>query len=270
MKITPKKIVLDLLMAGQGAPLSSKEAVSACVLFGLAEVSTRVAITRLQAEGLIRSIRRGVYVLGPEAQEIAEDVALWRHRENLIRSWQNDYVMVYTQHLGRTDRAALIRRERALNLWGFRALEKGLYIRPNNLTLTLDELQTRLCHLGLEDEAIICISTHFDSLTQQRMGRLWQSSVINTHYVEHSQALQLWVTQAAQLPLDHAAQQSLLLGRQAIHDVVFDPLLPDSMIDPPARAQFFLTVRQFDDVGQRIWQQLRAQHFQTEPQLTPS
>jgi phenylacetic acid degradation operon negative regulatory protein len=94
--------------------------------------------------------------------------------------------------------------------------------------------------------------------------------LLNTHYVKDHQALQRWITQADQLPLDHAAQQSLLLGRQAIHDVVFDPLLPDSMIDTAARAQFFLTVRQFDDVGQLIWKTLRAQSFLTEPQHTPS
>jgi phenylacetic acid degradation operon negative regulatory protein len=264
MKITPKKIVLDLLMAGHGAPLSSKEAVSACVLFGLAEVSTRVAITRLQADGLIQSIRRGVYVLGPQAQKIAEDVALWRHRDDLIRSWQNDYVMVYTQHLGRTDRTALIRRERALNLWGFRALEKGLYIRPNNLTLNLDDLRSRLCHLGLESTAILCLSARFDPFAQPRIEQLWQQDTLNQRYLAMSQQLQAWVMQVEHLALDVAAQQSLLLGRQAIHDVVFDPLLPDSMIDTPARTQFFCAVRQFDDVGQLIWGLLRKHSFDTQ------
>jgi phenylacetic acid degradation operon negative regulatory protein len=261
MKLTPKKIILDLLMAGQGAPLSSKEAVAACLLFDLAEVSTRVALTRLQAEGLIQSIRRGVYLLGPHAQQVANDVASWRSREQLTQAWHDDYVTVYTQSLGRTDRPALVRRERALNLWGFRQLEKGLYVRPNNLSIQVNDLHTRLNHLGLEPEALLCRSTHFDTHTQTRILDLWPEALLNQHYTQSSQQLLTWMAKAHTLPLAVAAQESLLLGSQAIHDVVFDPLLPDAMIDVAVRTKFFQTVRQFDDVGQQIWGILRQHSF---------
>lgn len=54
-----------------------------------------------------------------------------------MRVWHGDHATIYGHALGRTDRTALVRRERALRLLGFRELEKGLYIRPNNIGTNL-------------------------------------------------------------------------------------------------------------------------------------
>lgn len=269
MKITPRKIILDILMAGNGVPLTSKEAVSACLLFGIGEVSTRVALTRLLAEKLTETAGRGIYKLGPNAMEIADDVAKWRTADQAVRVWHGDYVTVYGHALGRTDRTALVRRERALRLLGFRELEKGLYIRPNNIGNNLASLVERLQHLGLESEALVCISSQFDEPTEQRIQGLWDGAALNQTYQTLSQQLQDWMQQADQLPLDTAAKESLLMGSTAIHQVVFDPLLPAPMVDVLERERFLKVVRQFDKVGKEIWLTLRQANFEV-PQTLAS
>lgn len=262
MRITPRKIILDILMAGNGVPLTSREAVSACLLFGIGEVSTRVALTRLLAEKLTETAGRGVYRLGPNALEIADDVAKWRHADQAVRVWHGDYVTVYGHALGRTDRTALVRRERALRLLGFRELEKGLYIRPNNIGNNLSSVVQRLHHLGLEQEALVCISSQFDAAAEQRIKALWDGVALNNTYKTLSQQLQDWMQGADQLPLDIAAKESLIMGSSAIHQVVFDPLLPAPMVDVAERERFVKVVRQFDKVGKEIWLTLRQANFE--------
>lgn len=262
MKITPRKIILDILMAGNGVPITSKEAVSACLLFGIGEVSTRVALTRLLAEKLTETAGRGIYKLGPNAMEIADDVAKWRYADQAVRVWHGDYVTVYGHALGRTDRTALVRRERALRLLGFRELEKGLYIRPNNIGVDLNSVLDRLHHLGLEKEAIICVSSQFSPDVNQKIQTLWDGMALNQTYKRLSQQLQEWMQHAEQLPLDIAAKESLLLGSTAIHQVVFDPLLPAPMVDVAEREHFVKVVRQFDKVGKEVWLTLRQANFE--------
>ena len=262
MKITPRKIILDILMAGNGVPITSKEAVAACLLFGIGEVSTRVALTRLLSEKLTETAGRGIYRLGPNALEIADDVSKWRHIDQSVRVWHGDYMTIYGHALGRTDRTALVRRERALRLLGFRELEKGLYIRPNNIGTNLASILDRLQHLGLESEALACISSQFDLQTEQRIQALWDGTALNERYKILSQQLQHWMQQADQLPLDIAATESLLMGSAAIHQVVFDPLLPAPMVDVAERERFIKVVRQFDTVGKDIWLTLRQANFE--------
>lgn len=269
MKITPRKIILDVLMAGNGLPLTSREAVSACLLFGIGEVSTRVALTRLLSEKLTETVGRGIYKLGPNALELADDVAKWRATDQAVRVWHGDYVTVYGHALGRTDRTALVRRERALRLLGFRELEKGLYIRPNNIGTSLASLIHRLQHLGLEPDALVCVSSQFDASTEQRIQALWDGSTLNQTYQTLSQQLQDWIQQADRLPLDIAAKESLIMGSAAIRQVVFDPLLPAPMVDVLERERFFKVVRQFDKVGKEIWLTLRQANFEV-PQTLAS
>jgi len=264
MKITPRRLILDLLLAGNGLPLSAKEAVAACVLFEIGEVSARVALTRLLADGLAESISRGVYQLGPNAVEVAAEVETWRTANQRTKVWRGDYITIHTSSLGRTDRSALSRRERAFKLLGFKELEKGLHIRPNNIEADLGVIRRRLKSLGLESEAIICISNNFDDSVERQIKALWDSELLIANYRATSNQLQQWMIRADQLTQKAAAQESLLLGRAAIHQVVFDPMLPAQMIDVAEREKFINTVIKFDQVGGEIWKRLRRNGFVAE------
>ena len=55
-----------------------------------------------------------------------------------------------------------------------------------------------------------------------------------------------------------AAREAFLLGHEAIRELVFDPLLPDPLVDVRARRAFTETVLAFDAAGQTLWQRFLA------------
>ncbi|WP_105027997.1 hypothetical protein [Limnobacter sp. SAORIC-690] len=86
-KPTAKSLILDLLLASKGRPLSAKQAIAACGIFDISVNNTRVALVRLSAEGLIESAGRALYQLTDDAHTLADDVAAWRTRSTRVRPW---------------------------------------------------------------------------------------------------------------------------------------------------------------------------------------
>jgi len=256
MKINARHLILDLLLATQGQPLSAREAIAACRIFEISENSVRVALVRLSADGLIVAAGRGSYVLGPSANELAGEVATWRSAEQRVRAWSGHYVVAYTGSLGRSDRTALRRRERALDMLGFRELEKDLHVRPDNLEGDLDLIRHRLRVLGLEDEAVLLVGSQWSAGHGERLPRLWDGQKLNQQYASLRQQLLDWMARADQLEPEVAARECFLLGGKAIRAVVFDPLLPEPLVDTRARQAFVDTVREYDQFGHEIWAQI--------------
>jgi len=146
----PRHLLLNLMTAADDQTLSARDAVAGCALFGITENSVRVTLVRLAAGGLIEAAGRGAYRLGPNATGLASDVAGWRQAEQRLRDWNGDWVAVHVGNLGRSDRTALRVRDRALALLGLCELERGLYLRPDNLLGGVSAVRERLYKLGLE------------------------------------------------------------------------------------------------------------------------
>lgn len=87
--------------------------------------------------------------------------------------WDQQYLAIFTNTLGRVDRTALSRRELALKRFGFQELEVGFFIRPDNLILTMAEIFNQLIDLCLESEAKICLINTFDQQTTALTPQLW-------------------------------------------------------------------------------------------------
>ena len=88
-----------------------------------------------------------------------------------MSGWSGAYCAVHTGALGRSDRTALRRRERALSLLGFRELAPALSVRPDNLVAGLDGVRERLRKLGLEPQAPVFLAQGF-SPEEERRARL--------------------------------------------------------------------------------------------------
>jgi phenylacetic acid degradation operon negative regulatory protein len=255
MKANAKHLILDLLLAFDEA-LSAKDAIAACRLFGISENSVRVALARLSAEGLIEAAERATYRLSPTALELAGDIATWRTAEQRVRTWHGDYITVFSAGLGRTDRTALRKRERALQLLGFRELHKGLHIRPDNIEDSILTVRKRLYTLGLEREAVVFMAPKFDSYCEIKIHSLWDTAALNQSYLQLHQQMTAWLARVENLEPEAAARESFILGSKAIKQVVFDPLLPEPFVDVAARHQFVEMTRHFDQVGHKIWREL--------------
>lgn len=253
---TAKKIVLDLLLAVDPEPLAARDAVNACALFGVRESNVRVTLTRLCAEGHIESTERGCYRLGTSAHQLATEVAGWRRMAERIRPWHGDYIAVHTAELGRSDRTALRRRQRAIDMLGFRPLRRDLFVRPDNIDRDIHAVRRKLINLGLEAETPVFIAHGFSEADQQRMARLWDGEALNADYHATRQHLEAWLARHDTLDTNVAARESFLIGGEAIRKLVFDPLLPEPMVDVEARRRLLDTTLDFDRVGKRIWRTL--------------
>jgi phenylacetic acid degradation operon negative regulatory protein len=259
VKVNPKHLVLDLLLAVGEKALTAREAISAAALFGITENSLRVTLARLCAAKLIETSERGAYCLGRAGTSLAGDVASWRTAEQRQRAWHGDFIAVHTAALTRSDRTAMRLRERALQMLGFRELLHGLHVRPNNLERDLDGVRQRLYALGLDRPAVVYLGSGFDPTLEQALPRLWNSKVLNTGYQTQRIELLQWLEQADRLDIAQAARESFFLGGQAIRQIVFDPMLPEPMVDTAQRHAFIETVHQFDAAGRTIW----ARFFET-------
>ncbi len=255
MKGNAKNLILNLLLAHDKA-LSAKSAIAACQLFGVNGNNVRVALARLSAEGLIEAAERATYRLSPTALELAGDVATWRTAEQRVREWHGVYIVVCCAGLGRTDRTALRRRERALQLLGFRELHKGLHIRPDNIEDSILSVRNRLYAIGLEREAIVFNATQFENHHESKIHALWDTLALNNGYRELHAQMTTWLARIDTLEPEAAARESYLLGSKAIKHVVFDPLLPEPFVDVAARHAFIEMTRHFDQVGHKIWRDL--------------
>ena len=258
MTPNPKHLILNLLLAAEGEALSSSDAVNACALFGVRENSVRVALVRLTTAGMIEAAGRGSYQLGPQAAGMASDIASWRSGEKRVHPWKGDWIAVHLGGLRRSDRVAQRARDRALAMLGLRELETGLFIRPDNLTGGVATVRERLHTLGLDAHAPVFIAQQFDAEREQRARKLWDGKALTKTYRETRRKLENWLARADQLESDVAARESYLVGHDAIRQLVFDPLLPEPLVDVDERRAFVETVLKYDRAGHAIWQGLQS------------
>jgi phenylacetic acid degradation operon negative regulatory protein len=253
MPANPRNLVLNLLLSLGGGPLAARHAVASCALFGIRENSARVALARLAAAGQIAAAGRGAYRLGPQAAELAADVATWRGAERRVRSWNGGWIAVHVGGLGRADRVALRSRGRALAMLGLAEFERGLHLRPDNLVGGVAAVRARLAKLGLERDAAVFVAKDFDAGHEKRARALWDGRALTRRYRRTGRRLDAWLAGAGKLPPESAAREAYLLGNEAIRELVFDPLLPSPLVDVAARRAFVDAVVRFDAAGHAIW-----------------
>ena len=248
-----RKLILGLLLAADDHPLSAQEAISACGLFDITENNVRVTLARLVADGMVEISGRGSYRLGLSAAGVAAQVATWHDADQRLRPWQGGYVTAHVGPLGRSDRKALVRRERALSFLGLRELERDLFLRPDNLQGGVSGVRARLTALGADPEMLVFAAAEFDAQRQAALPQLWDVAALEAQYAEGRQRLESWLAHQHRLSADDAARESYLLGGAAIRCLVYDPWLPEQMIDAEARHAYVETVKRFDAAGKRIW-----------------
>lgn len=251
-----RRFLLKLLLAAGNEPLTVRELVAAGRVLGMTENSLRVALVRLTSTGMVEAQERGVYVLGSEAKALADNTYRWRLGEQRVRPWSGQWLLVHTGALARADRTALRQRERILHMMGFRKFERDLHARPDNLVDDVEVLRQHLHQLGLEKSACVMVADHFSAADEKRLRSLWDSAALSNAYRKTQRQLEAVLARIDELELEDAARETYRIGDHAIRQLVFDPLLPEPLIDVAARSAFTDTVLRFDAAGHRIWQKL--------------
>jgi phenylacetic acid degradation operon negative regulatory protein len=250
---TARSLILDLLSTVPRGSVPVRALLRAAGLFGLGANAVRVALARLRSQGLVASDARARYRLAAGAQAVQRQVRSWRRLDELTRTWSGAWLAVHTGALGRSDRPALRRRERALAFLGFHELDPGLAVRPDNLAESSDGLRERLFGLGLETGALVCTLGSLDAERERRARALWRADALRDGYRAMSFRLRRSEKDLATLPRERAMTESFLLGGEAIRLLVFDPLLPDELVPGGERRELLERMRSYDRLGREAW-----------------
>jgi phenylacetic acid degradation operon negative regulatory protein len=139
---------------------------------------------------------------------------------------------------------------------GLRELDRGLYVRPDNLAGGVNEVRERLQKLGLEAAAAVFVAAGFDAEREAHARSLWDGAALNRTYRTTRRDLEQWLERAGTLAPEVAAREAYLLGNEAIHQLVFDPLLPAPLVDIDERRAFVAAVLKHDEAGRDCWRRL--------------
>lgn len=251
--LTPKQLILQLLSAAPQQRLSIQGLLRAGEILDISPNHMRVTCTRLKASGLIEVTRRGRYQLGPGARSLQREVAGWRELEARVGTWDGSWLAVHGAGLARGDRKELRRRRRLLRLLGFRELVTDLEIRPHNLIGGVAGIRSRLRRLGLDPGAPVFRITNLGEELAGKAPALWRARELNRCYLERREALNRLRADIGAMPFERAARAVFLAGNDAIRELVYDPLLPEPIVDTAARGALLQTTIAFDALGRRLW-----------------
>ena len=254
---TAKSLILDLLSTVGRRAVPVRSLVAAAGLFGLEANAVRVALARLRAAELVASDERGFYRLGAGARSVQSQVRGWRDLDARIRPWEGGWVGVLAGALPRGGRADRRRRERALAFLGFRELEPGLVVRPDNLR---DEgaggvtaVRDQLTALGLDEDACVFSLGELDDARDARARTLWDTEALVAGYRSTARELEASAARLETLPREDAMVESFQLGGAAIRQLVFDPLLPDALVPGTERRALLQAMHRYDALGRACW-----------------
>lgn len=253
-RVSAKSLAIDLLSTMPSHfPVAVGALLRGAAILGIGENSMRVALARLRARGLVESDERGLYRLSSIAEPVNRRVRSWRSIEQGVVQWDGSWTAVEMSGLPRGDRKRSRMGLRALRLLGFEALTPGLQIRPDNLAGGVSEVRERLVALGFAPAPMAFRLTDLDSDLDARARSLWDVATLEAGYRASRERLEESTERLSSLSEVEAMAETFRLGGEAVRRIVLDPLLPESIVDVPARRALVEAMQRYDILGRDCW-----------------
>jgi len=271
MRPSPKSLILDLLATlppRPGSAMPVRALVEAGAIFGLAENSVRVALTRLCAQGRVERDERGRYRQGRGVAAVSDEIRSWRRLDERVVAWRGGWIAVQPAAVGRG--AARARSEQAMRLLGFRPLTEALRVRPDNLAGGIDEARERLASLGLAPGSLVAGLSDLDRATEARARGLWEPEELADAQRAGRRALAESRARLAAAPVEEAMAETFLLGGEMIRRLVLDPLLPGEIAPTDARDALLDAMNDYDAFGRACWSAFMERHEAPHRRGTPA
>src|ERR1700675_3722829 len=258
--LTARELVIDFLSNRYPREMSVQQSAGVGIALGFTEQSLRMALTRLVEQSVAANTGRGQYRLSPSGEAMRDEVRKWRHLGELARQWSGGWIGVFDASVPRSDRAALRRHERAMRLRGFRELQPGLWIRPANLRDSVAELRDHLRALGLHPAALVVGLQDLDDDARAKATSLWDTAAMLATYRALADELLASKSKLERLPLDTAAAESMVLGRDGIRHINLDPVLPEELMPQRALINLIRVMSDYDQNARQIWRRFMRAH----------
>jgi len=260
VELTARSVILDLLSTVRRGAMPVRALVEAGALFGFAENNVRVSLSKLYAEGRAARDERGRYRLGPATAAVSDQVRRWRRLEEQHRPWHGDWVAVHQARRGRGP--ARVKREHALALLGFRELEPGLALRPDNLRGGVEGVRVRYAGLSGDGDpsTLVFGLRELAPASDLRARGLWDAAALGRGYRAALRALEASRARLGRLSDEEAMIETFVVGGAALRQLVLDPLLPEPILDPAPRRALVEAMRGYDELGRRAWAPFLARH----------
>ena len=148
---------------------------------------------------------------------------------------------------------------------GFRELEPGLSLRPDNLrgglAATREQLQALATRDG-EESALgrVFLVRGLDPASEQQARMLWDAERLAR---DAARSLQTLIASEVRLPRlsdEDAMVESFLVGGAVLRELVRHPLLPDEILDPQPLDALLDGMKRYDRLGRDRWAAFLAKH----------
>ena len=253
---TARRLVLDLVTARPSTGFSIQTLCRAGQVVGQSDASVRMAVKRLQGEGILERLDRGRYRLVPRALPTYASVAGWVDRDDLVVDWTGGWLGVVGPAPGVMSRQQGRDHQRALELAGYRLWRGGLAVRPDNLRGGVRAQRRHLAESGLHADAAVLTLADLPRDALVEVKSLWAVAPLLASHQRLARALSDSRARRRTMAREEAARESLELGSEVIAAIIRDPLLPGTICPSAPRRRLVARMRSYQGEAQRLWAEL--------------
>jgi len=248
-ELTPRTLVLDLLAVARGTSMPAPALATGGEIMGFKRGAIRVATSRLAAQNLIESPRRGHWQL-VEQVPWAQEQARWQNLDALLVPWTGRWWVIVTHRVSRSNRSLWRHHERALWQRGFSEAERDVFVRPANITASFEGLWEQLVNLGMDTNSVMLDAAE---LSLQPKPDLWASRQRHRLLQEVLAEMQALIANPGDESEEQRCAHFLRIGRAAARILNTDPLLPEDWTGPSPRRDVAALMPRFIEAGSDLW-----------------
>lgn len=248
----PRSLILDLLSVTDPTPLRAASALRAARVFGLKENTVRVALNRLVQGGYLDATGEGSerrYTLSARSRVLNRHILAAQSLRS--RPWRGGWIGIISWAPG-TGRAPRDRFRDALRVLKLANLRPGVWVRPDNLDLSLEEV---LREFGFKQEVLwMRGELNHGGEEAALAARLFDIARRARAIDRACRDLETSLARLEGLDEERALAESFAVGGRAIKVMFEDPLLPRQLLPRSWRGDDLRKLfDRYDRLGRARW-----------------
>lgn len=224
----PKSLILDLLSAADPTPLPTATFLKAARIFRLKENTVRVTLNRLVTAGTLDARGAGSerrHTLSPRSRLLNRHILAAQTMRP--RAWNGAWISVIAWAPG-VERRKRDRFREALRVLKLGNLQPGVWVRPDNLDLSLDQV---LGEYGFEEEVIWTEGPLRHGRPDAEIARsLFPLERLSRTITQACRDLETSLARLPTLSEERVLAETFTVGGRAIKALFEDPLLPSELL----------------------------------------